>query len=115
MQTKYPDVIVNIVDATNLRRSLSFTTQLLELEIPVVALDKSDLNAKKGTKVDAGILSEQLGCPVVGTVSTTGDGLEEVVKTAVSLRHKGQRRPIARGKWILPTGVLWKQRTQALF
>ena len=66
-----PDVIVNIVDATNLSRSLFFTTQLLELGIPViVALNKSDINEKQGTKIDAGLLSEKLGCPVIQTVST---------------------------------------------
>ena len=51
---EHPDVIINIVDATNLSRSLFFTTQLLELGIPVVvALNKSDLNEKKGTQIDA--------------------------------------------------------------
>ncbi|MBQ6704329.1 MAG: 50S ribosome-binding GTPase, partial [Clostridia bacterium] len=66
-----PDVIVNIVDATNLSRSLFFTTQLLELGIPmVVALNKSDINAKKDTRIDADALSAKLGCPVVKTVST---------------------------------------------
>ena len=67
---EHPDVIVNIVDATNLSRSLFFTTQLLELGIPmVVALNKSDINQKKDTHIDAKALSEKLGCPVVETVS----------------------------------------------
>ena len=91
-----PDVIINIVDATNLSRSLFFTTQLLELGIPVVvALNKSDINAKKETKIDAAALFAKLGCPVVNTVSTTaGDkGLAEVVKTAVSLKGKEQKAP----------------------
>ena len=91
-----PDVIVNIVDATNLSRSLFFTTQLLELGIPmVVALNKSDINAKKETEIDAAALSAKLGCPVVKTVSTTSSdqGLTEVVKTAVSLYGKGQKAP----------------------
>jgi ferrous iron transport protein B len=57
-----PDVIINIVDATNLSRSLFFTTQLLELGIPmVVALNKSDLNRKKHNEIDSEILSESLG------------------------------------------------------
>ena len=57
-----PDVIVNIVDATNLSRSLFFTTQLLELGIPVVvALNKRDVNEKKGTVIDVDALSEKLG------------------------------------------------------
>ena len=89
-----PDVIINIVDAANLGRGLFFTTQLLELGIPVVvALNKSDINAKKGTTIDADRLSAKLGCPVVKTISTTGEGLWEVVKTAESLRGKTQAAP----------------------
>jgi len=89
-----PDVIVNIVDGTNLSRSLFFTTQLLELGIPVVvALNKSDINKKKETKIDVTALSEKLGCPVVETVSTSSDGLREVVKTAVAQIGKGQKAP----------------------
>ena len=61
-----PDVIINIVDATNLSRSLFFTTQLLELGIPVVvALNKSDITEKKQTQIDVKRLSEKLGCTVV--------------------------------------------------
>ena len=76
-----PDVIINIVDATNLSRSLFFTTQLLELGIPVVvALNKSDLNEKQGTNINVKNLSEKLGCPVINTVSTSSDkkGLKDV-------------------------------------
>ncbi len=74
------DAIINIVDATNLSRSLFFTTQLLELGIPVVvALNKSDINEKRETDIDVGILSEKLGCPVVTTVSTSNDGLFELI------------------------------------
>lgn len=82
------DVIVNIVDADNLSRSLFFTTQLLELGIPVVvALNKSDLNEKKGTKIDIDRLSAKLNCPVVTTVSTSARGLNSLVKSA--LLHVG--------------------------
>ncbi|HPW53617.1 MAG TPA: ferrous iron transporter B, partial [Erysipelotrichaceae bacterium] len=89
-----PDVIINIVEATNLSRSLFFTTQLLELKIPVVvALNKSDLNEKKGTIIDVSQLSEKLGCPVVATVSTTGEGLKEAVETAVLVAGKIQEAP----------------------
>ena len=64
VKNEHPDVIINIVDATNLSRSLFFTTQLLELGIPVVvALNKSDANEKKGNQIDEKILSEKLGCP----------------------------------------------------
>lgn len=80
-----PDVIINIVDGTNLSRSLFFTTQLLELGIPVVvALNKSDINAKKETKIDVKELSQRLDCPVIETVSTSAEGLKAVVEAAVS-------------------------------
>ena len=91
-----PDAIINIVDASNLSRSLFFTTQLLELGVPVVvALNKSDVNSKKGTVIDAVKLSEKLGCPVVNTVSVTGDGLREVVAAAVARAGQAQTAPYA--------------------
>ncbi len=94
VKNENPDVIINIVDATNLSRSLFFTTQLLELGIPVVvALNKSDINEKKDTKIDIHTLSEKLGCPVVNTVSTSADGLAELIKTAVFLKGKKQTAP----------------------
>ena len=93
-----PDVIINIVDATNLSRSLFFTTQLLELGVPVVvALNKSDINAKKETVIDAALLAQKLGCPVVNTVSTASDGLKAVVDTAISLVGKAQMAPYSQG------------------
>jgi len=89
-----PDVIINIVDADNLSRSLFFTTQLLELGIPVVvALNKSDVGKKKGNKIDARLLSERLGCPVVKTVSTSADGLEELIRVAIAQVGKRQAAP----------------------
>ena len=89
-----PDAIINIVDATNLSRSLFFTTQLLELGIPVVvALNKSDINEKKETKIDIELLSQKLGCPVINTVSKSAKGLKEVVEKAVSLVGKNQIAP----------------------
>ena len=93
-----PDVLINIVDATNLSRSLFFTTQLLELGIPVVvALNKTDVNKKKENKINAAALSEKLGCPVVETVSTTSDGLKEVVAAAVAVIGKTQTAPYHQG------------------
>ena len=90
VRNEHPDVIVNIVDGTNLSRSLFFTTQLLELGIPmVVALNKADVNEKKHTVIDVKALSEKLGCPVVETVSTTNDGLAEVIRVAISQAEKG--------------------------
>lgn len=98
VKNENPDVIINIVDATNLSRSLFFTTQLLELRIPVVvALNKADVNAKKETKINTKLLSEKLGCPVIDTVSTEAEGLKEVVKTAVSQCGKGQKAPYEQG------------------
>ena len=93
-----PDVIINIVDASNLSRSLFFTTQLLELGIPVVvALNKSDLNEKKQTTIDTKLLSEKLGCPVVNTVSTSKRGLKSLVETAVSHSKSTQKAPYDQG------------------
>ena len=93
------DAIINIVDATNLSRSLFFTTQLLELGVPVVvALNKSDINEKKKTQIDEKLLSQKLGCPVVETVSTSSEGLKEVVAAAVSLLGKGQIAPYQQGQ-----------------
>ena len=90
VRNEHPDVIVNIVDGTNLSRSLFFTTQLLELGIPmVVALNKADVNEKKHTVIDVKALSEKLGCPVVETVSTTNDGLAEVIRVAIAQANKG--------------------------
>ena len=94
VKNENPDVIINIVDATNLSRSLFFTTQLLELGIPVVvALNKSDINEKKETKINVQALSEKLGCPVVETVSISSDGLKNVVDAAVANVGKGQKAP----------------------
>mgnify|MGYP003293284745 CR=1 FL=1 len=98
VKNQSPDVIINIVDATNLSRSLFFTTQLLELGIPVViALNKSDINEKKQTEIDTQILSKALNCPVVQTVSTSADGLKEVVIQAVALKGRGQTAPYVQG------------------
>ena len=100
VKNENPDVIINIVDATNLSRSLFFTTQLLELGIPVVvALNKFDINKKKDTKIDIDALSKKLGCPVYETISTSAgnNGLEEVVKAAVESKGKTQTAPYLQG------------------
>lgn len=101
VKNENPDVIINIVDATNLSRSLFFTTQLLELGIPiVVALNKSDVTRKKGTDIKVKALSEKLGCPVIQTVSASLDheGLKEVVNQAVALKGKQQKAPYVQGE-----------------
>lgn len=100
VKNEHPDAIVNIVDATNLSRSLFFTTQLLELDVPVVvALNKSDINRKKGTEINIELLAKELKCPVVETVSIANDanGLDKLVKTIVSLKGKGQEAPYIQG------------------
>ena len=108
VKNERPDVIINIVDATNLSRSLFFTTQLLELGVPVVvALNKSDVNEKKETMIDTAALSAKLGCPVIKTVSTTANdtGLQDVVKTAASLYGKEQKAPFEQGDIDLTSKV----------
>lgn len=98
VKNEHPDVIINIVDATNLSRSLFFTTQLLELGIPVVvALNKADINEKKKTQIDENLLSKKLHCPVMETVSTSSEGLKDVVASAVGLIGKGQAAPYQQG------------------
>ena len=98
VKNEHPDAIINIVDATNLSRSLFFTTQLLELGIPVVvALNKHDINTRKETNIDVAALSKKLGCPVIDTTSTTGEGLAEVVKAAAALNGQGQKAPYNQG------------------
>lgn len=98
VKNEHPDVIINIVDATNLSRSLFFTTQLLELEIPVVvALNKSDINKKKQTIIHVEKLSKELGCPVVETVSTESEGLKAVIDAVISSNGKKQKAPYTEG------------------
>ena len=98
VKEEHPDVIINIVDATNLSRSLFFTTQLLELGIPVVvALNKTDVNEKKENKINADALSKALCCPVVETISTNSKGLDTLAKTAISLAGAEQKAPYVQG------------------
>ncbi|PKM96319.1 MAG: ferrous iron transport protein B [Firmicutes bacterium HGW-Firmicutes-1] len=88
-----PDVIINIVDGANISRSLFFTTQLLELGIPVViALNKGDISTKRGDRVDEVALSRLLGCPVVTTIATTNKGFEELINKAVKLGSEKQKQ-----------------------
>lgn len=101
VKNENPDVIINIVDATNLSRSLFFTTQLLELGIPVVvALNKSDINEKKDTEINVQLLSKKLGCPVLQTVSTASlhNGLKAVVEQAVFAAGGVQKAPYVQGE-----------------
>ncbi|MGM9958416.1 MAG: ferrous iron transporter B [Erysipelotrichaceae bacterium] len=98
VKNEHPDVIINIVDATNLSRSLFFTTQLLELGIPVVlALNKSDINEKKETLIDKEKLEKELNCKAINTCSTNGKGLKELVETAISVAGSKQEMPYVQG------------------
>jgi len=98
VKNEKPDVIINIVDADNLSRSLFFTTQLLELGIPVVvALNKSDIGKKKGNTIDTDALSTKLNCPIVQTVSTSSDGLKPLIEAAIAQNNKKQTAPYIQG------------------
>jgi len=96
VKNENPDVIVNIVDATNLSRSLFFTTQLLELGIPVViALNKVDMNDKANTVIKVDKLSKLLGCNVVETVATksNNNGLDVLIKRIIKVNGDKQSAP----------------------
>ncbi|MCW8995920.1 MAG: 50S ribosome-binding GTPase, partial [Psychromonas sp.] len=98
VNNEQPDVILNIVDCSNLNRSLFFTTQLLELGIPVViALNKSDLNKQKKMTVNISELSAQLGCPVIETVATRShhNGLAALIAKVVEVKDKYQTAPFS--------------------
>ncbi|MBR3681322.1 MAG: ferrous iron transporter B [Clostridia bacterium] len=89
-----PDVIVNIVDSTNLSRSLFFTTQLLEIGIPVVvALNKTDITDKRHNKINTKLLSERLGCPVVSTSADDGKGVDKLARVALNSAGGTQAAP----------------------
>ena len=118
VQEANPDAIINIVDATNLSRSLFFTTQLLELGIPVVvALNKSDVNEKRETVIDTVALSAALGCPVVETVSTDAghEGLRKVVEAAVACLGKEQVAPYQQGERDLTDKAVVEQADRERF
>ena len=87
-----PDCIINIVDATNLERNLYLTLQLLTLQVPtVLALNMMDELTGNGGSVDTGLLSELLGVPVVPVCAANGEGVEELVRTAVRTAQQRQR------------------------
>lgn len=89
-----PDVIINIVDASSLNRSLFFTTQLLELQVPVVvALNKWDLTGKKSIDIDTELLSKELNCPVIKTAAINDKGLIELIKACLSVKGLKQSAP----------------------
>lgn len=87
------DVIINIVDGANVSRSLFFTTQLLELGIPVViALNKSDIISKRGDTISIEDLSKELNCSVIPITATTGDGLKNLMEVSINaIKEKKQK------------------------
>lgn len=92
LEKERPDVILNIIDATNLERNLYLTKQLLELGIPLVlALNVMDMVEKKGDRIDIPRLSKELGCPVVPMAASKGKGVREAAETAVSLGLRRER------------------------
>lgn len=85
-----PEAIINIVDAANLSRSLFFTTQLLELGIPVIiALNKVDIMQRRKEEIDLDAFSKLLSCPIIETVATSGEGLAELIKETVERSKAG--------------------------
>jgi len=91
----HPDVILNIIDATNLERNLFLTTQLIELGIPIVAaLNMIDVVQKSGDKIDTTRLTKELGCPVIEVSALKGTGVSEAAEAAI--RAAGGARTIPR-------------------
>ena len=97
-----PDWVINVVDATNLERSLIFTLQLLELERPlIIALNMTDLAKRKGITVDAKKLQTILNVPVIPTVASRGSGLTKIIDRAIDLKScKSVRKTHKYGKEI---------------
>lgn len=90
------DVVLNIVDASNLKRNLYLTLQLLEMGLPViVALNMMDVVRKRGESVDIGLLSKRLGCPAVGICAAKGEGVGELTKLILRFKaNKPSPRPL---------------------
>ena len=88
-----PDVIIDLVDATNIERNLYLTTQLIETGVPVViALNMADLIEKRGLKIDTKRLSMVLGCPIIETSALKGTGLKELIAEAVKVAKKSEHQ-----------------------
>lgn len=86
-----PDVIIDLVDATNIERNLYLTTQLIETGVPVViALNMADLIEKRGLKIDVKRLSMVLGCPIIETSALKGTGLKDLINEAIKVAKKGE-------------------------
>ena len=91
MLKENPDVIIDLVDATNIERNLYLTTQLIETGVPVViALNMADLLAKRGIKIDVKRLSMLLDCPIIETSALKGEGLDKLIDEAVKVAKKSE-------------------------
>ena len=113
-----PDVIIDLVDATNIERNLYLTTQLIETGVPVViALNMADLLEKRGIKIDTKRLSMLLDCPIIETSALRGEGLDKLIDEAVKVAKsskvdlpkeifsKDMEAAIDEVKGVLPTSV----------
>ena len=113
-----PDVIIDLVDATNIERNLYLTTQLIETGVPVViALNMADLLEKRGIKIDVKRLSMLLNCPIIETSALRGEGLDKLIDEAVKVAKsskvdlpkeifsKDMEAAIEEVKGVLPTSV----------
>jgi ferrous iron transport protein B len=84
-----PDIIINVIDASNLERNLYFTIQLLELQVPmIIALNQMDFATKKGIKIDIEELSKILGVPIIPTVAIKGEGIKELLSKVIDIIEK---------------------------
>ena len=87
-----PNLIINLVDGSNLVRNLYLTSQLMELDIPVViALNMMDIVRSKGDTIDIDKLSEKLGCPIVEIVASKADGVDKLIDTVVDLKDTNKK------------------------
>ena len=89
-----PNAILNIVDGTNLERTLYLTTQLMEIGIPVVvAINMMDVVRRRGDKIDIDALGRQLGCKIVEISALKGDGIEQAAEIAIEAARNGNYEP----------------------
>lgn len=94
IMNEHPDVVVNLVDGSNIERNLYLTTQITEMGIPViVALNMMDIVRKNGDRIDVQKLSAALGCQVVETSAVKGEGLQKLADQAVTLAKSGAKTP----------------------
>lgn len=94
IMNEHPDVVVNLVDGSNIERNLYLTTQITEMGIPVIiALNMMDIVRKNGDRIDVEKLSAALGCQVIETAAVKGEGLQKLAQQAVALAKSGGKTP----------------------